>query len=55
MRTIYEIQKDIAAASQRLNNLILEKKFTLQAMWGYEKQAKEIAERAIAKMKECND
>lgn len=55
MRTIYEIQKDIAAASQRLNNLILEKKLTLQVMWGYEKQAKEIAERAIAKMKECND
>lgn len=55
MRTIYEIQKDITAASQRLNNLILEKKLTLQVMWGYEKQAKEIAERAIAKMKECND
>lgn len=55
MRTIYEIQKDIAEASHRLNNLILEKKVTLQMMWGYEQQAKEIAERAIAKMKETND
>jgi hypothetical protein len=55
MRSVYEIQKEIAAASHKLNNLILEKKLTLQVMWGYEQQAKEIAERAIAKMKEMND
>lgn len=55
MKTIYEIQKEIAEASHRLNNLILEKKIILQTMWGYEQQAKEIAERAITKMKECND
>ena len=55
MRSIYEIQKDIAKASHLLNNLIIEKKITLQAMWGYEAQAKEIAERAIARAKETND
>jgi hypothetical protein len=52
---VYEIQKEIAAVSNKLNNLILEKKLTIHLMWGYEKQAKEIAERAIAKMKETND
>ena len=55
MRSVYEIQKDIAKVSHMLNNLILEKKLTLQMMWGFEQQAKEIAERAIAKMKETND
>lgn len=55
MRSIYDIQKEIADASHRLNNLILEKKVTLQMMWGYEKQAKEIADRAIARAKETND
>jgi hypothetical protein len=55
MRTVYEIQKEILAVSHQLNNLILEKKLTLQVMWGYEEQAKEIADRAIAKMKEMND
>ena len=55
MRSIYDIQKEIADASHRLNNLILEKKLILQVMWGYEQQSKEIAERAIAKMKETND
>ena len=55
MKTIYEIQKEIAEASHRLNNLILEKRILLQMMWGYEQQSKEIAERAIAKMKETND
>jgi hypothetical protein len=55
LKTIYEIQKEIAQASHRLNNLILEKKVILQMMWGYEKQAKEETERAIARAKECND
>ena len=55
MRSVYEIQREIATVSNKLNNLILEKKLTLQVMWGYEQQAKEIAERAIAKMKEMND
>ena len=55
MRNVYEIQKDIARAKWVLDQLIVEKKITLQAMWGQEAQAKEIAERAIAKMKETND
>ena len=55
MRSIYDIQKDIERAAHLLNNLVLEKKITLQMMWGFEAQAKEIAERAIAKMKETND
>jgi hypothetical protein len=55
MRSVYEIQREIATVSNKLNNLILEKKLTLQVMWGYEQQAKEIADRAIAKMKEMND
>jgi hypothetical protein len=55
MRSVYEIQREIAEVSHKLNNLILEKKLTLQVMWGHEQQAKEIAERAIAKMKETND
>jgi hypothetical protein len=55
LRSIYDIQKEIAEASNKLNNLILEKKVTLQMMWGYEKQAKEIADRAIARAKETND
>jgi hypothetical protein len=55
MRSVYEIQKEISAVSHRLNNLILEKKLTLQWMWSHERQAKEIADRAIAKMKETND
>jgi hypothetical protein len=55
LKTIYEIQKEIAEASHKLNNLILEKKILLQMMWGYEKQAKEIADRAIARAKETND
>lgn len=55
MRSIYEIQKDIARAKWVIDQLIVEKKITLQTMWGQEAQAKEIAERAIAKMKETND
>lgn len=55
MKTIYEIQKEIAATSHKLNNLILEKKVLLQMMWSQEAQAKELAERAIAKAKETND
>ena len=55
LKTIYEIQKEIAQASHQLNNLILEKKLILQVMWGYEQQSKEIADRAIARAKETND
>ena len=52
MRTVYEIQKEILAVSNRLNNLILEKKLTLQWMWSHEKQAELLAEKVIEKMKE---
>lgn len=55
MRSVYDIQKDIAKAQHLLSNLILEKKLTMQLMDGRAAQAKEIAERAIAKMKEPND
>ena len=55
MRSVYEIQKDIARAKWVLDQLIVEKKITLQTMWGYETQAKELAERAIARAKETND
>lgn len=51
MRNIYEIQKDIAKASQMLNNLILEKNLTLQVMRGLEESSKLLAEQAIEKMK----
>ena len=52
MRSIYEIQKDIAKASHLLNNLILEKKLTLERMWMAEESAKKIAERVIEKAKQ---
>jgi hypothetical protein len=52
MRTVYEIQREIAAVSNRLNNLILEKKLTLQVLWGYEKTAEILAEKVIERMKE---
>jgi hypothetical protein len=52
MRTVYEIQREIAAVSHKLNNLILEKKLTLQLMWSHEKQAEILAEKVIEKMKE---
>jgi hypothetical protein len=52
MRTVYEIQREIAQVSNKLNNLILEKKLTLQVMWGYEKQAEILAEKVIERMKE---
>lgn len=52
MRTIYEIQKEIAEASHKLNNLILEKKLTLQVLWGLEASSKLLAEQAIEKMME---
>lgn len=51
MRNIYEIQKDIAKASQMLNNLILEKNLTLQVMRGLEESSKLLAEQVIEKMK----
>jgi hypothetical protein len=52
MRSIYEIQKEISLVSFKLNNLILEKKLTLQYMWNHEKQAERMAEKVIEKMKE---
>jgi hypothetical protein len=52
MRTVYEIQKEIQAVSHKLNNLILEKKLTLQWMWSHEKQAEILAEKVIERMKE---
>jgi hypothetical protein len=52
MRSVYEIQKEIAQVSNRLNNLILEKKLTLQVMWNYEKTAEKLAEKVIERMKE---
>lgn len=52
MRTVYEIQKEILAVSNKLNNLILEKKLTLQYMWSHEKQAEKLAEKVIERMKE---
>jgi hypothetical protein len=52
MRSIYEIQKEIALVSFKLNNLILEKKLTLQWIWSHEKQAERMAEKVIEKMKE---
>jgi hypothetical protein len=51
MRSIYEIQKEIAQVSQHLNILILEKKLTLQVLWGYEKTAEILTEKVIEKMK----
>jgi hypothetical protein len=50
MRSIYEIQKDIAEASHRLNNLILEKKLTINVIMGIEESSKILAEQAIEKM-----
>ena len=52
MRSIYEIQKEIAQVSHKLNNLIFEKRLTLQVMWNYEKTAEILAEKVIEKMKE---
>jgi len=49
MRSIYEIQKDIAKASHLLNNLILEKRLTLERMWMQEETPKELAKKVIEK------
>lgn len=51
MRSIFEIQKDIAKMSNLLNNLILEKKLTIAALQGIETSSKILAEQAIEKMK----
>ena len=52
MRNIYDIQKDIERVSNLLNNLILEKKLTLQTMWGLEEISKKMAEKAIEKARQ---
>jgi hypothetical protein len=52
MRSVYEIQKEIAEVSHKLNNLIFEKRLTLQVMWSHEKQAEKLAEQVIERMKE---
>ena len=52
MRNIYEIQKEIEKVSHLLNNLILEKKITLQMMWGLEESSKILAEKAIEKARQ---
>jgi hypothetical protein len=51
LRSIYEIQKQIAEVNHHLHLLILEKKLTLQILWGYEKNAEKLAEEVIEKMK----
>jgi hypothetical protein len=51
MRSIYDIQKDIAEASHRLNNLILEKKLTIAAMRGNEASAQILTEQLIERLK----
>lgn len=51
MRSVYEIQKEISEVSHQLNMLILEKKLTLQVLWGYEKTAEILTEKVIEKMK----
>lgn len=51
MRSIYEIQKEIERVNHHLNLLILEKKLTLQVLWGLEKSSEILAEQVIEKMK----
>ena len=51
MRSIYEIQKEIAQVHHKLSLLILEKKLTLQVLWGLEKSSEILAEQVIEKMK----
>lgn len=51
MRSVYEIQKDIARAKWVLDQLVLEKKLTQQMLEGLEVSSKILAEKAIEKMK----
>jgi hypothetical protein len=51
MRSIYAIQKDIAAASHKLNNLILEKKLTVAAMRGAEASSQILTEQLMKRLK----
>jgi len=51
MRSIYEIQQEIEKVGNHLNMLLLEKKLTLQVLWGYEKSAEILTEKLIEKMK----
>ena len=51
MRSVYEIQKDIAAASHRLNNLILEKKLTIAAIVGNEVSSRFLTEQLMERLK----
>lgn len=52
MRSIYEIQKDIARAKWVLDQLVLEKKLTLQVMWDMEESSEKMAKEVINKMME---
>ncbi len=52
MRSIYEIQRDIARVSNLLNILILEKKLTVSTLEGIEVISKILAEKVIEKMKQ---
>jgi hypothetical protein len=52
MRSIYDIQRDIARVSNLLNILILEKKLTVSALEGLEVSSKIMAEKVIEKMKQ---
>lgn len=52
MRSVYAIQKDIERVAHLLNNLILEKKLTVQKMRGIEVSSKMLAEKAIEKAKQ---
>jgi hypothetical protein len=50
MRDIYAIQKDIERTAHKLNNLILEKKLTVQIMEGLEVSSKILTEKVIERM-----
>jgi hypothetical protein len=52
MRSIYEIQRDIARVSNLLNILILEKKLTVSTLEGIEVSSRILAEKVIEKMKQ---
>jgi hypothetical protein len=50
MRSIYDIQKDISKAKWMLDQLILEKRLTMQVLEGLEASSYILAKQAIEKM-----